>query len=215
MRLFKSRKSGEYSDVSSVVANENDPHVKIVSCNAQQEFHNNDQNDSGDKQPTESDNPSSNCGYALDEHKQHPQIINQTTHSNHHNNISYNLIPNDTSCTDKFTPIPECDKIDETITTHYECTASTYDTQHNQQQNSTATAKHQETHQHSTSSDSTSDFINELFGISIILLCFFSFHFPCHACVFFSAYKTSLLFWIVNYLKIIFISFSSHFYSHT
>lgn len=34
MRLFKSRKSGDYSNISSVVAHENDPHVTIVSCNS-------------------------------------------------------------------------------------------------------------------------------------------------------------------------------------
>lgn len=34
MRLFKSRKSGDYCNISSVVAHENDPHVTIVSCNS-------------------------------------------------------------------------------------------------------------------------------------------------------------------------------------
>lgn len=34
MRLFKSRKSGDYFNISSVVAHENDPHVTIVSCNS-------------------------------------------------------------------------------------------------------------------------------------------------------------------------------------
>lgn len=35
MRLFKSRKSGDYCNISSVVAHENDPHVTIVSCISQ------------------------------------------------------------------------------------------------------------------------------------------------------------------------------------
>lgn len=34
MRLFKTRKSGDYCNISSVVAHENDPHVTIVSCNS-------------------------------------------------------------------------------------------------------------------------------------------------------------------------------------
>lgn len=167
MRLFKSRKSGEYSDVSSVVANENDPHVKIVSCNSQQEFHNTDQHDNGDKQLAESENSSSNCLFALDDHKKHPNSINQThcQSNQHHHDISYHLKQNDSGCTDKFTPIPDCDKIDQPIATHYETSsASTHD--NHIEYNSTSTATQQDsTHHLHSSSDSTSDFINELFGI--------------------------------------------------
>lgn len=154
MRLFKSRKSGEYSDVSSVVANENDPHVKIVSCNSQQEFHNDEnniQNGSTDsqqqqqqKQPDINDNPT-NCYF--DEQKKQ------------HNNIPYSLKSSDNSCTDKFTPIPDCDQIEELANIHYESSSDNSST--TTAAVATTTAMTQETKLHS---DSTSDFINELFG---------------------------------------------------
>lgn len=148
MRLFKSRKSGEYSDVSSVVANENDPHVKIVSCSAQQEFHNNDTQPSADKPP---DEHSSN-GY-FDEQKKHV------------NNIPYGVQPSDICSTDKFTPIPDCDQIDEP---HNDTPAACVHTDE-----ASATINQETTFP----SDSTADFINELFGSTQLCCYFASLHF--------------------------------------
>lgn len=167
MRLFKSRKSGEYSDVSSVVANENDPHVKIVSCNSQQAFLNNGdtiENGSTDKTSIDAnENPSpTNCFIETDDQKKQPyNSINQIhSHTNPHNNIPYSLKPTD-NCTDKFTLIPDCDQIDETAlaNAHYEAPNSTIHTI----EHSSTTVNNPET---TSTSDSTSDFINELFGIT-------------------------------------------------
>lgn len=44
MRLFKSRKSAEHSNISSVVAIESDSNVTIVSCSPHQNNHNNNNN---------------------------------------------------------------------------------------------------------------------------------------------------------------------------
>lgn len=148
MRLFKSRKSGEYSEVSSVVANENDPHVKIVSCNSQQEFHDDEssaQNANIDKQTDANDNNSNNCYFGADEQKKQ---FHQTNHA-----IPYTLKPIDINCTDKFTPILDCDQVNEPVKTQYEISPST---------DPMTTTKGDQTQLHS---DSTSDFINELFGI--------------------------------------------------
>ncbi|XP_031633399.1 putative uncharacterized protein DDB_G0282133 [Contarinia nasturtii] len=142
MRLFKSRKSGEYSDVSSVVANENDPHVKIVSCNSQQEFQNDDniQNGNDDHQQLEAnENPSTNC--YLDEQKRNSHGL-KTIDSN--------------SCTDKFTPIPDCDQVEETANSHYEIST--------QSDNLTTTTTNNQETTLKLHSDTTSDFINELFA---------------------------------------------------
>lgn len=182
MRLFKSRKSGEYSDVSSVVANENDPSVKIVSCNSQQEFHNDtngiqngsataivDNNNQLQQQADANDNLPN--GHFDEQQKKHI----------HHHNISYNLKASDNTCTDKFTPIPDCDQFDEptnnqydesssdnssTVTTTTESTtaatiSSALAATSEPTTTTTAMATMQETKLHS---DSTSDFINELFG---------------------------------------------------
>lgn len=174
MRLFKSRKSGEYSDVSSVVANENDPSVKIVSCNSQQEFHNDangiqngsatvDNNNQLQQQSDANDNlPNGH----LDEQKKH----------SHHHSIAYSLKSSDNTCTDKFTPIPDCDQFDEptnhqydetssdnssTATTTTESTTAATMPSASAAEATTTMASMQETKLHS---DSTSDFINELFG---------------------------------------------------
>lgn len=165
MRLFKSRKSGDYSDVSSVVANENDPHVKIVSCNSQQDFHSNrDSIEDGtiDKTIDANDNPT-NCFIETDDQKkQLYSSVNQIhSHTNSNNNIPYRLKPTD-NCTDKFTPIPDCDQIiDEPTSVHNE---------HYDVPNSTLHIDHLSTAPNNpetqSASDSTSDFINELFGIT-------------------------------------------------
>lgn len=179
MRLFKSRKSGEYNDVSSVVANENDPHVKIVSCSSQQEFHSTENGSLNNKTIDPNECPSTNDHASDGEHNDDDQknlcgSFNQIqNHSiRNHTTIPYSLKHTDNHCNDKFTPIPDCDKFDEPA-------------HHNESQpNSSATAANTitattiaatttttpatlanmpETMQHS---DSTSDFINELFGMS-------------------------------------------------
>lgn len=206
MRLFKSRKSGEYSDVSSVVANENDPNVKIVSCNAQQEFHNDDssgiQNGTNDNHQQQlpqfdaNDNPT-NCYF--DEQKKH-------------NNIPYSLKSSDNnSCTDKFTPIPDCDQIEETVNIHYDtssinsssttsATVATTVAMATTMSSSSSTATTQETKLHS---DSTSDFINELFGTLLSIHISPSIHIVFHLfqyyCFFFSLFHKE------NVLHILFV----------
>ncbi|XP_055311092.1 uncharacterized protein LOC129573927 [Sitodiplosis mosellana] len=162
MRLFKSRKSGEYSDVSSVVANENDPHVKIVSCNSQQEFHNDanniengsaaDNNQSQQQQQQPDANDNSTNGF-LDEQKKQLHI--------HHNNIPYSLKSSDNGCNDKFTPIPDCDQIDESTNIYEDTSSDNSSTTTAAKTSSAAAATMQETKLYS---DSTSDFINELFA---------------------------------------------------
>lgn len=189
MRLFKSRKSGEYSDVSSVVANENDPHVKIVSCNSQQDFHSNGtsiENGGIDKPTDTNESPSTNGFHSVDEQKKLCGSVNEINNYSihHHNNIPYSLKPTENGCMDKFTPIPDCDKLDEPTPAHYESSTSvhkdsaTETTMTTSTTTATATATatattitttstNQEILQHS---DSTSDFINELFGISTAIL---------------------------------------------
>lgn len=205
MRLFKSRKSGEYNDVSSVVANENDPHVKIVSCSSQQEFHTNE-NRSVNKTIDPNECPSTNGHFegdnGVDDDDGEKKLFNQNhNHSirNHTNTVSFGLKKVDNHANDKFTPIPDCDKFDEPVlaTVHNESsnnsstktttskTATAVTTSKTTMTTatitmSTATAvtaaaatggggggtaiatNMPETLQHS---DSTSDFINELFGM--------------------------------------------------
>lgn len=154
MRLFKSRKSGEYSDVSLVVANENDPHVKIVSCNSQQEFHNDDNNIQNNAN-TDKPNDTTNGYFVVVADEQQKKQFHQTNHS-----IPYILKPADNCCTDKFTPIdPDCDQINEPATNYYESSTNA---------ETTAAATRADTliksQESSPYSDSNSDFINELFG---------------------------------------------------
>lgn len=165
MRLFKSRKSGEYSDVSSVVANENDPHVKIVSCNSQQEFQNDEkniQNGNDDSQQIDIGENSTTNSYPDEQKKNY-----------HAHNLKVNDINN---CTDKFTPIPDCDQIDESANNHYEMSM------HTDELTTTSSTKNQEIKLHS---DSTSDFINELFGT---VHSYFPFNTHCLSYYFFSLY---------------------------
>lgn len=214
MRLFKSRKSGEYNDVSSVVANENDPHVKIVSCSSQQEFHSTE-NGSINKTIDPNECPSSQQQHHHtngdgdnddDDSKKLCATFNQMqNHSiRNHNHIPYSLKHTDNHCNDKFTPIPDCDKFDEpaihsesskgSSTTAKAANAIVTTMTPNTTTTSTTpaiaieTANMPETVQHS---DTTSDFINELFGMfakknqkqnkklhwTYLLLVFFSFLF--------------------------------------
>lgn len=198
MRLFKSRKSGEYNDVSSVVANENDPHVKIVSCSSQQEFHTNE-NGSVNKTINPNECPSTNGHFEgdnnddVDDDDDQKKLCASFNQNHNHsirnqNNISYGLKKTDTHCNDKFTPIPDCDKFDEPVS------ASAHNESSNNSSRTAATAKTTMTNTTITTStaptitvgvgiggggtaiatnipealqhsDSTSDFINELFGM--------------------------------------------------
>lgn len=199
MRLFKSRKSGEYNDVSSVVANENDPHVKIVSCSSQQEFHSNIENGCVNKTIKSNECPSTNGHFEGDnndddgdgdgdDQKKLCASFNQIhNHSiRNQNNIPYGLKKTDNNhCNDKFTPIPDCDKFDEPVS------ASAHNESSSNNSSTTATAAAVAkttmmtttitastaaigidgsgtaiaTNIPETLSDSTSDFINELFGM--------------------------------------------------
>lgn len=186
MRLFKSRKSGEYSDVSSVVANENDPSVKIVSCNSQQEFHNNANFIQNGSATTAADNNNQQQQQSdANDNFPNGQLNEQQKKHIHHHNIPYSL-KSSVTCTDKFTPIPDCDQLDEPTNNQYDETSSDNSstattttestTSATMPSESTAEAEGmttmttttimtmatmQETKLHS---DSTSDFINELFG---------------------------------------------------
>jgi len=165
MRLFKSRKSADYSNVSSVVANENDPHIKIVSCSTNhhqtnaQNNNNNVTHDSkakidgtsksylaNDDQKTKNHFDSNN----FDRIDQCHNTSNHFTYQQHHQNGK----SIDTSYVDKFTPIPDCDKIiDQPERTKYAQNRSIID-------DDLTAVKNTTTIQH----DDPSDFINDLFA---------------------------------------------------
>lgn len=182
MRLFKSRnRTDEYHDVSSVVANENDPNVKIVSCSSQQEFHSND-NESGNK--TTEPNQGHSGGYNDDDDDKNQKKVSRSfdriqNYSNcNENNIPKSVKETDNKRTDKFTPIPDCDKFDETVPASFHCGTSndssttlaettikttTITTITTTSEAATLMEKNiPETLQRS---NSTSDFINNLFGM--------------------------------------------------
>lgn len=204
MRLFKSRKSGEYNDVSSVVANENDPHVKIVSCSSQHGILSNE-NGSVNKTIDSNEHPSTNGHSEGNNHDRDDRDGDDDTddekksfnqnHSHSVRMVSYGLKKVDTQCNDKFTPIPDCDKFDEPVlgvTVHNESSNNSSTTATTTAKTTASTAAASKTAMTATitmstaatataggggtaiattmpetlqHSDSTSDFINELFGM--------------------------------------------------
>lgn len=185
MRLFKSRKSTDYSNVSSVVANENDPHIKIVSCNTNQIQHshssslyNNNKIERDGKTAAEKSDIQVKTFSTTDDQKTNHfdsnDFGNHNIDQSFNNNGSsylYSYQQNSSKAievkySDKFTPIPDCDKIiDESSLGH----------KYDQIQDRSITGddltavkssnQHQQQHH-----DDSSDFINNLFGIDYALL---------------------------------------------
>lgn len=185
MRLFKSRKSADYSNVSSVVANENDPHIKIVSCSTNQiqhanssNLHNNNIERNGKSSAEKMDGQVKTYSVTDDQKTKHFDSnhfaihhIDQSFNNNNNNNtsLSYSYQQNssktiETKYSDKFTPIPDCDKIiDESSPGH----------KFDQIQDRSITdddlsaVKVSNQHQQQQPHDDSSDFISNLFGMRI------------------------------------------------
>lgn len=98
MRLFKSRKSAEHSNVSSVVAIENDSNVTIVSCSPHQNNNNNNiirsNGNNSDNQTDGINGTAKNALFTIE------RVLG--THRK----------ADDIAYADKFTPILDCDQID-------------------------------------------------------------------------------------------------------
>lgn len=178
MRLFKSRKSADYSNVSSVVANENDPHIKIVSCSSNQIQHSNssslhnNNNIEFDGKTLAEENHGQVKTYSVTDN-QKTNHFDSNDFAIHHINQSFNNNSSsylysyqqnssktiEAKYSDKFTPIPDCDKIiDESSLAHkYEQIQDRSITD-----DSVSAVKTSNQQQHH---DDSSDFINNLFGM--------------------------------------------------
>lgn len=183
MRLFKSRKSANYCNVSSVVANENDPNIKIVSCSTNQIQHSNssslhnNNNIERDGKTTAEKSVGQLKTYSItdDEKTNHFDssafVIHHIDQSFDNNSSSYLYSYQQNSSetveakySDKFTPIPDCDKIiDESSLGHkYDQINDRLITDDDliDVKNSNQQQQHQD----------SSDFINNLFGMEYALL---------------------------------------------
>lgn len=107
MRLFKSRKSAEHSNVSSVVAIESDSNVTIVSCSPHQNSNNNINNNNNNIINNGNNNNDSQADGIIGSAKNALVTIERSLGT--HRKID------DTAYTDKFTPILDCDQIDESV----------------------------------------------------------------------------------------------------
>lgn len=168
MRLFKSRKSADYSNVSSVVANENDPHIKIVSCSTNQIHHSSGLH-TNNHLARDSKTSAGKCDGQIKTYSvtddQKTNHFDSNDFAIHHIDQCFNINSSKTiepNYSDKFTPIPDCDKmIDESSLGHK------YDQIHDRSITdddlaAVKTAPNQQQPQHH---DDTSDFINNLFGM--------------------------------------------------
>lgn len=191
MRLFKSRKSADYSNASSVVANENDPHIKIVSCSINQIQHSNssclyDNNniERNGKTSTEKSDGQAKTYSITDDQKTNQtndfaiHNIDQTFNNNNSLSYLYSYRQNSSKAieakySDKFTPIPDCDKIiDESLLEHK------YDQIQDRSitDDDLSTVKSSNQQQQIKHNDDSSDFINNLFGMHYYIFVLLSIH---------------------------------------
>lgn len=189
MRLFKSRKSADYSNVSSVVANENDPHVTLssichVSCSTSHNqyhwrhnssvqddstssnLHNNNcnihHNHFNNKTPSDIAIKSDNVTSTSIDNKIRTATSTSLASSSSTNYECNNNNNNNDVILDKFTRIPECDVEIVSASSNFEENADSDGEKLQQKQQKDVAESDVQT--------DSNEFLNEILGI-------FAFHF--------------------------------------